>query len=91
MPDDSPSWKLEPLLLIEVGLALLLFGLAVALFFVPAAQPSFVPYWWAWILLAGLFFGIVGLETYRRRHRSREELRRVMDDADREVRRDRPG
>ena len=57
----------NPLLLVEAALALLLFGLFVYLYLLPAARPPFDPAWWTWPLLGVLFFTLVGLDAWRRK------------------------
>jgi hypothetical protein len=59
----------DALLLLEAGLVLLFIGLFLVLYFVPAGAGAFLPQWWAWPLLAGLFFGILLLERERRKRR----------------------
>ncbi len=61
-PSNSST---DPILLVEVGLVLLLIGLFVILYLVPAGEGTLVPQWWVWPLLAALFFGILLLERWR--------------------------
>lgn len=78
MPSD-PSSGADRFLLAEAVLAIILFGVAVGFFIIPAASPDFVPGWWVGFLIAILFFAIVLIETFRRHARGREELRRALD------------
>jgi hypothetical protein len=59
----------DTLLLLEAGLVLLFIGLFLVLYFVPAGAGTLLPQWWAWPVLAGLFFGILLLERARRKRR----------------------
>jgi uncharacterized integral membrane protein len=54
-------------LLIEVGLILALIVLAIFIYWRPAADGALSPPWWHWPLLAILFFGVVGLHTWRKK------------------------
>lgn len=63
---DAPRGT-DPVLLAEAGLALILLALTVYLFLIPSASPSSEPAWWTWLLLGTLFFGLIGLDTWRRR------------------------
>ncbi len=67
--NQSPRQKIDRLLLLEVGLGFLLFGLAIYLYWIPAATQPFLPRWWSLPVLAGLFFSILWLDRVRRRHR----------------------
>jgi hypothetical protein len=66
----TPRSTTDPILLVEAGLALLLFGLFIALYLVPAEDGVAGTRWWAAPLLAALFFGILGLEGWRRKRRA---------------------
>jgi protein-S-isoprenylcysteine O-methyltransferase Ste14 len=61
----------------EVGMVLVLFALAVFLFWLPAESQTSNPSWWTWILFAILFFGVLLLDVYRRRTRTRSEIRNL--------------
>lgn len=76
---STRAGSVDPLLLVEVTLALLLFGLAIVLYLIPSARAALLPDWWAGILLAILFFAIVFLDTMRRRRRGSHEVHRVLD------------
>lgn len=65
-PTGSPRGT-DPLLLVEAALALLLFGLFVFLFLLPAARPPFLPRWWTWLLVGTVFFALLGLDAWRRK------------------------
>jgi hypothetical protein len=69
-----PDWQL----LLEIGLVLVLIGLGINLFFRPAAEGILSPRWWHWLLLGGLFFGVVGLRTLRRKGRSQRDLHETI-------------
>ena len=75
----------DRILLLEAGLALLLFALFVMLYLVPAGNATFEPKWWAWPVLAGLFFGILLLDQRRRKGRAKSGLSNALpeDEADR--------
>lgn len=69
----------DPLLLLEIVLVLVLFALAVALYWIPAAVLPFTPGWWTWLLLGGVLVAILLLERGRRRRRQRLALRDALD------------
>lgn len=66
----------DPILMIEVALVIALFVLFLLLYLVPAGSGVLVPAWWAWPVLAVVFFGILVLERWRRKRRDRAELSR---------------
>ena len=66
----------DPVLLLEAVLVLALFVLFLVLYLVPAGSGALIPAWWAWPLLATVFFGILLLERWRRKRRDRSELSR---------------
>jgi hypothetical protein len=69
MISTRPRKPADPILLIEAALVLVFLGLFLALYFVPAGEGSLLPQWWAWPILAGIFFGILLLERWRRKRR----------------------
>jgi hypothetical protein len=85
--DESrePRQKTDRILLLEVGLGLLLFGLAIYLYWIPAAREPFLPRWWSLPLLAGLFFGILWLNRMRRKRRAVVRRQEAVDDVAREA------
>jgi hypothetical protein len=66
--------------LLQIGLILLLLGLGVILYWRPAADGLLAPRWWHWVVLAAIFFSVVGLVARRRRLRSRRALRAGLDE-----------
>ena len=78
----SSGHRTDPLLLWEVGLALVLVVLFILLFLLPAARQPFRPHWFAGPLLAGGLFGLLVLDRRRKGRREREELRDVLDEAE---------
>jgi hypothetical protein len=70
----------DRILLLEAVLALLLFALFVMLYVVPAGDSALEPEWWTWPLLAGLFFGILLLEQWRRKRRAKGGLSNALPD-----------
>jgi LPXTG-motif cell wall-anchored protein len=70
----GPNWTLA----LEVGLLLLLIGLALGLYVRPAARGTLDSSWWLLLLMGGLFFGVVALWTRRRRRRSHAALHRAI-------------
>jgi lipopolysaccharide export LptBFGC system permease protein LptF len=70
MTQTPPRSGSDPILLVEAVLVLLLFALFIMLYFVPAGGGTLEPRWWAWPVLALLFFGILGLEHWRRKRRA---------------------
>ncbi len=70
--------RIDRPLLLEIGLILLLIAVGTVLFLRPAATESLSPRWWHWLVLALLFFGVVGLHTWRAKHRSQRMLREVI-------------
>lgn len=68
------------MLVLEVGLILVLIGLGIVLYWRPAAEGMLAPRWWHWVLLAGIFFSVVGLETRRRKRRAHEALHEAIRD-----------
>lgn len=86
--DDQrrPGREIDRVLLLEVGLGLLLFGLTIYLYWIPAAREPFIPRWWSLPLLAGLFFGLLWLNRWRRRNRHSDELHRAVREVTSEAR-----
>jgi protein-S-isoprenylcysteine O-methyltransferase Ste14 len=78
MVEEPSPTRNDPLLLLEAVLVVLLVVLFIVLYFIPIASDSFLPEWWAWIVLAILFFGVLALDSWRRRKRRREELHRAI-------------
>ena len=74
---DTPD-RPDPLLLLEIALVLLLIGFGAVLYLRPASQGLFSPPWWRSVALGVLFFGVVGLHTWRRRRRSHTALHQVI-------------
>jgi hypothetical protein len=72
--------RTDRLLLVEVVLVLLLFALFLVWYLVPAAVPPFLPYWWAWPVIAVVLFTLLGLETHRRRQRKRAAVEEAVDE-----------
>lgn len=71
MNQEKSRGSTDPILLVEAGLVLLLFGLFVVLYIVPAGEGTLVPKWWAAPLLGANFFGILFLERWRRKRREK--------------------
>jgi hypothetical protein len=80
MRTQLPREHADRVLLLEVVLALLLFGLFIGLYFVPAGGTTFRPQWWAWPVMAALFFGILLLDRWRRKRRRRTGLSNAIPD-----------
>jgi len=78
--DRPPPPRTDRVLLIEAGLVLLLAALGIVLYWRPAAEGFLDPRWWHWMLLAGLFFGIVWLDRWRRQRRTRAALRETLQE-----------
>ena len=74
MIQNRPSGGTDRILLLEAVLTLLLIALFMLLYFVPAGQATFEPAWWAWPVLAGLFFGILLLDRWRRKRQGKPGL-----------------
>ena len=77
---QDPPQTTDRTLLVEAGLVLLLFALFIGLYFVPAGRGQLVPEWWVWPVLGSLFFGILLLERWRRKHREKGRLSRGLRD-----------
>ena len=71
MRQTPPRSGSDPILLVEAVLVLVLFALFIVLYFVPAGGGMLEPRWWAWPLLALLFFGILLLDHWRRKRHAR--------------------
>lgn len=56
-------------LLLEVALGLLLLGLFIAFYLVPAEEGTAGWPWWRTPILVGLFFGVLALEARRRKRK----------------------
>ena len=82
MTQNHPRGSTDRILLLEALLALVLIALFMALYFVPAGQATFEPRWWAWPLLAGLFFGILLLDQWRRKRRAKSGLSNALPEAE---------
>ena len=78
MTQNSPRRGVDRILLLEALLALLLVALFLLLYFVPAGEPTFEPVWWAWPVLAGLFFGILLLDRWRRKRHGKLGLSNAL-------------
>lgn len=76
---NLPARSTDRLMLVEVGLALALIALAINLYLRPARTETLTSAeWWHWVLMAGLFFGIVGVHTFRRKRLGRMALHDVI-------------
>jgi hypothetical protein len=82
----KPRGRTDRWMLLEVGLGLLLFGLAIYLYWIPAAREPFIPRWWSLPVLAGLFFGILWLHRWRRRSRTEDQLHEAVREVTRDAR-----
>ena len=82
MIQTRPDSGVDRILLLEAALALLLFALFMALYFVPAGEATFQPAWWAWPVLAGLFFGILLLDQWRRKRRAKSGLSNALPEGE---------
>lgn len=81
--DTSPPRRADRILLLEVALGLLLLGLFVVLYLIPAESSFAERRWWSGPLLAAFFFGVLLLDAWRRKRRNRDALREVLRDHDR--------
>jgi uncharacterized membrane protein len=63
--------RTDRVLLAEVTLILVLFGLGIVFYWRPAAAgwEGDSTAWWQWLLLGAVFFAIMALETFRRRRK----------------------
>ena len=68
------------IVLVELGLVVLLMGLGAAIYWVPVAGSALTPRWWHAVVLAALFFLLIGLDTWRRRHRRHAALHQALRD-----------
>jgi hypothetical protein len=59
----------DPVLLLEALLVLVLIGLSIYFYIVPAGEGRLFPDWWTWPILGVLFFGILFIERWRRKRR----------------------
>jgi uncharacterized membrane protein len=67
-PTTGP--RTDPVLLAEVALIIVLFGLGIVLYWRPAAAGlANESSWWQWMLLGVVFFAVVALEMLRRRRK----------------------
>jgi hypothetical protein len=82
---EESGGKTDRVLLIEVVLILVLVGMAIVLYWRPAAEGFLSPSWWSWMVLAVLFFTVAWLHTWRRRHRAQRELHRTLDEESRDT------
>jgi peptidoglycan/LPS O-acetylase OafA/YrhL len=82
MKTTSPRSGSDPILILEALLALVLFGLFMMLYFLPAGGATFEPEWWAWPVLVGLFFGILALDRWRRKRRAKSGLSNALPEAE---------
>jgi len=87
--DDNESGRREVdrFLVLEAALGLVLFGLAIYLYWIPASRAPFIPQWWSLPVLGGLFFAIVWLDHRRRKNRSQRDLKEAVRDVSDEARR----
>lgn len=79
---ERPRWTAgtDLLLLLEVALVLLLLGLFVAFYLVPAEEGTVGRPWWRTPVVVGLFFLVLGLERRRRKRRARSGLSNALAD-----------
>lgn len=82
MNQTPPGSGTDRVLLLEAVLALLFFALFIMLYFVPAGGGTFRPRWWAWPVLAGLFFGILALDQWRRKRRAKSGLSNALPESE---------
>ena len=82
MIQNQPRGRADRILLLEALLALILFALFMVLYFVPAGEATFEPAWWAWPVLAGLFFGILVLDQWRRKRRAKSGLSNALPEGE---------
>jgi peptidoglycan/LPS O-acetylase OafA/YrhL len=82
MIQNRPRGGADRILLLEALLALILFALFLLLYFVPAGEATFEPAWWAWPVLAGLFFGILLLDQWRRKRRAKSGLSNALPEGE---------
>ncbi len=69
---------LDRLLPFETALVFVLLGLTIVWYWRPAAEGPLTPQWWQWLTLSLLFFGAVGLHTWRRRRRRYDGLHETI-------------
>ena len=68
------------LLLLEAALVLLLLGLFIAFYLVPAEEGTVGRPWWRTPVVVGLFFVLLGLESWRRKRRAKSGLSNALAD-----------
>ena len=71
---------LDLLLLLEVALVLLLLGLFIAFYLVPAEEGTLGRPWWRTPVVVGLFFLVLGMEHRRRKRRAKSGLSNALAD-----------
>ena len=70
----------DPVLLVEVALALILIALFVFLYVIPTETRLSGVRWWAPLALGGLLFSLLALDARRRRRRSHRVVQRMIED-----------
>ncbi len=82
----EPKRRSERFMMLELVLGVLLFALAIFLYWIPAAREPFIPRWWSLPVLAGLFFGLLWLHRWRRQNRTMEARQEAVQEVTREAR-----
>lgn len=72
--------KTDRWLLVEVAMVLALIVLGIVFYLRPASEGNLAASWWKWALIAILFFGVVGLRTWRRRNAALSALHQTIRD-----------
>lgn len=77
-PAPRPGSR-DPILVLEVVLALVVFVCLIVFLWVPAQRAPFVPVWWGWPVTGAALFGLLLLDAWRRRRQNRRALRQSLD------------